>query len=197
MTTDGFCFDYRKDSSYGESSFVYCSADPWGRTLQHPVQSPMAGICSQTCAGAADCSSLTWKGRQAREEAFYNSGSAPRRLVEEWPAALGFGSLITNFPLTDAQFSCRKVRTLPPEEQPSALAAGSYKKYHTLLPPCVLSRLGRQSGFFPRKAACLAGHTALQGGGKGGPLSGRERTKQPPFGMPEGGLRIYQSCLTV
>ena len=64
----------------------------------------MAGICSQTCAGAADCSSLTWKGRQAREEAFYNSGSAQRRLVEEWPAALGFGSLITNFPLTDAQF---------------------------------------------------------------------------------------------
>ena len=39
--------------------------------------------------------------------------------------------------------------------------------------------------------------TALQGGGKGVPLSGRERTKQPPFGMPEGGLRIYQSCLTV
>jgi len=144
----------------------------------------MAGICSQTCAGAADCSSLTWKGRQAREEAFYNSGSAQRRLVEEWPAALGFGSLITNFPLTDAQFSCRKVRTLPPEEQPSALAAGSYKKYHTLLPPCVLSRLGRQSGFFPRKAACLAGHTALQGV----PFVGtRENKTAPPSECPKGG----------
>ena len=110
---------------------------------------------------------LDLEGTSSQRRSFYNSGSAPQRLVEEWPAALGFGSLITNFPLTDAQFSCRKVRTLPPEEQPSALAAGSYKKYHTLLPPCVLSRLGRQSGFFPRKAACLAGHTALQGGGKG------------------------------
>lgn len=36
--------------------------------------------------------------------------------------------------------------------------------------------------FLPTKSGfCLAGHTALQGGGKGFPLSGRERTKQPPL----------------
>lgn len=197
MTTDGFCFDYRKDL-VRRILFCLLQRRSWGRTLQHPVQSPMAGICSQTCAGAADCSSLTWKGRQAREEAFYNSGSAQRRLVEEWPAALGFGSLITNFPLTDAQFSCRKVRTLPPEEQPSALAAGSYKKYHTPLPPCVLSRLGRQSGFFPRKAAfALRDILRCKAAERGSLCRDAREQNSPPFGMPEGGLRIYQSCLTV
>ena len=156
----------------------------------------MAGICSQTCAGAADCSSLTWKGRQAREEAFYNSGSAQRRLVEEWPAALGFGSLITNFPLTDAQFSCRKVRTLPPEEQPSALAAGSYKKYHTPLPPCVLSRLGRQSGFFPRKAAfALWDILRCKAAERGSLCRDAREQNSPPFGMPEGGAADLSELL--
>ena len=171
MTTDGFCFDYRKDSSYGESSFVYCSADH-GAALFSILSSPQ------------------WLESAHRH--------VQRRLVEEWPAALGFGSLITNFPLTDAQFSCRKVRTLPPEEQPSALAAGSYKKYHTPLPPCVLSRLGRQSGFFPRKAAfALRDILRCKAAERGSLCRDAREQNSPPFGMPEGGLRIYQSCLTV
>ena len=138
----------------------------WNCTLLHPTQSWMARSCSQTCPGAVDCSSLTWKGRQAREMLFIIP-PVPRRSGwrESGPHCC------FDIRIADNEFSAHRCAVFLPQSpgpptgrptvRPGVPTAGSYRNSRTPLPPCVLSHSGQQSGFSPQKASCLAEHTAL------------------------------------